>query len=87
MAIIYSYPTDTPKTTDLLLGSSMSDGKPTKTFTIASLVGLVNAPASPGSVEKVKTASSTFINVVGGDITDSGTITASLSAGGTPSYW
>ena len=86
MAIIYSYPVDlTPTTTDLLLGSSMSSGKPTKTFTVASLVGLVNAQPTTGTVTNVATANSTFINVQGGPITGTGTITASLSAGGTPS--
>ena len=86
MAIIYSYPLDlNPTTSDLLLGSSISSGKPTKTFTIASLVALVNAQPTTGTVTNVSTANSTFINVQGGPITGAGTITASLSASGTPS--
>ena len=86
MAIIYSYPLDlNPTTTDLLLGSSISSGKPTKTFSIASLVALVNAQPATGTVTNVSTANSTFINVQGGPITGAGTITASLSASGTPS--
>ena len=45
MAIIYSYPLDAnPTTSDLLLGSSSIDGKPTKTFTIGN--GTVNATVS-----------------------------------------
>ena len=86
MAIIYSYPLNaTPTTSDLLLGSSSNEGKPTKTFTIASIASLVNATGGTGTVTNVATSNSTFINVAGGPITDAGTITASLSATGTPS--
>lgn len=86
MAIIYSYPLDaTPQTSDLLIGSSSLDGNPTKTFTIASIASLVNTQGGTGTVTNVATTSSTFINVQGGPISDAGTITASLSAGGTPS--
>ena len=87
MAIIYSYPVEaTPTTSDLLLGTSVGDdNKPTKSFTIASLAALVSANAGTGTVTNVATANSTFINVQGGPITTSGTITASLSASGTPS--
>lgn len=86
MAIIYSYPLDlNPTTADLLLGTSIASGKPTKTFSIASLVALVNAQPTTGTVTNVATTNSTFIDVQGGPITGAGTITASLSAGGTPS--
>ena len=86
MAIIYSYPLDNnPTTADLLLGTSIASGKPTKTFSIASIATLVSASPTLGSVTSVATSNSTFINVQGGPITDAGTITASLSAGGTPS--
>ena len=86
MAIIYSYPLDaTPTAADLLLGTSIASGKPTKTFSIDSLITLVNAQPTTGTVTNVATANSTFIDVQGGPITGAGTITASLSAGGTPS--
>ena len=86
MAIIYSYPVDTtPQTVDLLLGTSIAEGNATKSYTIASLVGLINAQAGTGTVTSVATTSSDFINVQGGTILTNGTITASLSAGGTPS--
>ena len=88
MAIIYSYPLDTnPTTTDLLLGSSMSSGKPTKTFTIASLAALANITAGSGTVTSVATSASTFIDTTAAPspIIGTGTITASLSATGTPS--
>ena len=87
MAIIYSYPLEsTPTTNDLLLGTSISDdSKPTKTFTIGSLAALVTADANNGTVTEVSTANSTFINLTGGTIINTGTLTASLSATGTPS--
>ena len=64
MAIIYSYPLDpNPTTADLLLGTSIASGKPTKTFSIASLAALVNAQPTTGTVTNIATANSTFINV------------------------
>lgn len=86
MAIIYSYPVDaTPATGDLLLGTSIAEGNATKSYTIASLVGLVNTQGGTGTVRTVNTSNSTFINVQGGPIVQTGTLTASLSASGTPS--
>ena len=42
MAIIYSYPTVTPAKTDLVLGTDVSvPGKPTKNFTVQSIIDLV----------------------------------------------
>ena len=42
MAIIYSYPTVTPERTDLVLGTDVSvPGKPTKNFTVQSIIDLV----------------------------------------------
>ena len=87
MAIIYSYPVEaTPTTSDILLGTSIStDTNPTKSFTIGSLVGLVNANSGSGTVTDVATSNSTFVNLTGGPITASGTLMASLSASGSPS--
>lgn len=89
MAIIYSYPLDTtPQTADLLLGTSIADGNATKSYTIASLVGLVNTQGGTGTVQSVSTTNSTFITIQGANptpITTSGTLVASLSASGTPS--
>lgn len=88
MAIIYSYPTEAnPALSDLLIGTDVgTKGNPTKSFTIGSIVALVksNVPGG-GTVTQINTAGTTFIDLVGGPITTSGTITASLSAGGTPS--
>jgi len=88
MAIIYSYPTDpNPSLSDLIIGTDVSStGNPTKSFTIGSIVALVqsNVPGG-GTMTQINTAGTTFIDLIGGPITTSGTITASLSAGGTPS--
>ena len=47
MAIIYSYPIVTPTTDDLLLGTDQgAEGKPTKNFTISSIVDLISAGAT-----------------------------------------
>lgn len=88
MAIIYSYPTEAnPALSDLLIGTDVgTKGNPTKSFTIGSIVALVgsNVPGG-GTVTQINTVGSTFIDLVGGPITTTGSITASLSAGGTPS--
>jgi len=88
MAIIYSYPTEAnPALSDLLIGTDVgTKGNPTKSFTIGSIVALVksNVPGG-GTMTQINTAGTTFVDLVGGPITTSGTITASLSAGGTPS--
>lgn len=88
MAIIYSYPTEAnPALSDLLIGTDVgTKGNPTKSFTIGSIVALVqsNVPGG-GTVTQINTVGSTFIDLVGGPITTNGSITASLSAGGTPS--
>ena len=47
MAIIYSYPTAIPTLTDLLLGTDVDkSGKPTKNFTIQSVVELIQGSAA-----------------------------------------
>jgi hypothetical protein len=47
MAIIYSYPTAIPTLTDLLLGTDVDkSGKPTKNFTIQSVVDLIQGTAA-----------------------------------------
>ena len=47
MAIIYSYPTVTPTTDDLVLGTDVNQSdKPTKNFTISSIIDLVTAGAT-----------------------------------------
>ena len=88
MAIIYSYEQETnPQFSDLLLGTDVSAaGKPTKSFSIQSIVDLVQTGVpGGGTVTSIGTNSSTFVTLSGGPITTSGIISASLSATGTPS--
>ena len=88
MAIVYSYQEETqPAFGDLLLGTDVSaSGKPTKSFSIQSIVDLVQTGVpGGGTVTSIGTNSSTFVTMSGGPITTSGIISASLSATGTPS--
>ena len=88
MAIIYSYEQETnPQFSDLLLGTDISAaGKPTKSFSIQSIVDLVQTGVpGGGTVTSIGTNSSTFVTLSGGPITTSGIVSASLSATGTPS--
>ena len=43
MAIIYSYPTVTPESGDLIVGTDIT-GKVTKNFTVGSIIDLVEKP-------------------------------------------
>jgi len=88
MAIIYSYEQETdPQFSDLLLGTDVSAaGKPTKSFSIASIIALVESGVpGGGTVTSIATNSTNYITMSGGPITTSGTLTASLSATGVPS--
>jgi hypothetical protein len=88
MAIIYSYTQETnPQATDLLFGTDVSaPDKATKSFTIGSIVELVETLVpGGGTVTSVGANDSLYITMSGGPITTSGTLTASLSASGTPS--
>ena len=84
MSIIYSYPTIQPTVDDLLIGTDTSDDNATKSFTVQSLVSLINAAAGSGTVTSVQIATDSFLSATGGPITDAGTITMGLAATGTP---
>ena len=84
MSIIYSYPTIQPTVDDLLIGTDTSDDNATKSFTVQSLVSLINAAAGSGTVTSVQIATDSFLSASGGPITDAGTITMGLAATGTP---
>ena len=66
MAIIYSYPVITPTADDLLLGTDQGgDGKPTKNFTIQSIVDLISAGATGlGAVIEINSSAK---NAAGGN--------------------
>ena len=85
MSIIYSYPTSQPTVDDLLIGTDVNDENATKSFTVQSLVSLINAAAGSGTVTSVQIATDAFLSATGGPITDAGTITMGLTATGTPS--
>ena len=88
MAIVYSYEQATqPAFGDLLLGTDVSaSGKPTKSFSIQSIVDLVQTGVpGGGTVTSINTNATNYITMSGGPITTTGTLTASLSATGVPS--
>ncbi len=93
MAIIYSYPTVVPTSDDLILGTDVNaDGKPTKNFTIQSVVDIVSGGAAGlGAVLKINSSAkdpatqqnqsaTDFINVQG-----TGTFTANTFTDGSMS--
>jgi hypothetical protein len=86
MAIIYSYPTVTPTSEDLILGTDINaDGKPTKNFTIQSIVDIVQGGAAGlGAVIKINSSAkdpATAANQSAIDFLNiSGTGTASFGA-------
>ena len=84
MSIIYSYPTTSPTLDDLLIGTDVGEDNATKSFTVQSLVSLINAAAGSGTVTSVQIATDAFLTATGGPITDAGTITMGLTATGTP---
>ena len=85
MSIIYSYPTVQPTVDDLLIGTDVGEDNATKSFTVQSLVSLINAQTGTGTVTSVQIATDSFLSATGGPITDAGTITMGLAATGTPS--
>ena len=86
MAIIYTYPTVQPTVDDLILGTDVGSSNATKSFTIQSLVSIINAAAGSGTVTSVGISNSdNFLTVTNSPIIDTGTIDLKLSASGTPS--
>ena len=90
MAILYSYPTVTPTSADLLVGTSISsDGNEneTRTFTIGDIIGLVPAAGTGGTVTSIGlTNTDNFLTISNSPVTTSGNISIDLTNnGGTPS--
>jgi hypothetical protein len=85
MSIIYSYPTSQPTLDDLLIGTDIADDNATKSFSVQSLVSLINAAAGSGTVTSVQIATDYSLSATGGPITDAGVITMGLATTGTPS--
>ena len=86
MAIIYSYPTVTPTSADLLVGTSISsDGNEneTRTFTIGDIIGLVPAAGTGGTVTRVKLINTDgFVTITNPEVTTAGDITVDLTNNG-----
>ena len=90
MAIIYSYPSATPTTSDVVIGTLLSDDSgenPTKSFSIADIIGLVPAAGTGGTVTSIGLTNADGFLVIGNSpITTAGDISINLlAAGGTPS--
>jgi len=87
MSIIYSYPTSQPTVDDLIIGTSVGDDNATKSFTVQSLVSLINAAAGSGTVTGITIATDAFLRAT--ETSQPGaaaiTYTLQLTAAGTPS--
>ena len=53
MSIIYSYPPTQPELSDLLIGTDVGEENATKSFTVQSLVSLINASSGTGTLTSV----------------------------------
>ena len=87
MSIIYSYPTTSPTLDDLLIGTDVGEDNATKSFTVQSLVSLINAEAGSGTVTGVTISTDSFVAAI--ETSQPGapaiTYTIGLAATGTPS--
>ena len=85
MSIIYSYPTSQPTLDDLLIGTDVNDDNATKSFTVQSLVSLINAAQGTGIITDVTISTDAFISAVGNPTGPAVAYTIGLAATGTPS--
>ena len=65
MSIIYSYPTIQPTVDDLLIGTDVGDDNATKSFTVQSLVSLINAESGSGTLTCVTISTDAFLTATG----------------------
>jgi hypothetical protein len=85
MSIIYSYPTTQPTLDDLLIGTDVGDDNVTKSFTVQSLVSLINAESGSGTLTGVTISTDAFLTAVGNPTGPAVAYTIGLAATGTPS--
>ena len=85
MSILYSYPTTQPTLADLLIGTSTGDDNSTSTYTVESLVSLINAEAGSGTLTSVTISTDAFLTAVGNPTGPAVAYTIGLNATGTPS--
>ena len=89
MTKITSYPQGILYLNDYLIGIDRDasatgvTSNVTRNFLVSEIVNIIIASLGKGSVTSISTASSAYVNVTGGPITTTGTITANLSATGT----
>ena len=62
MAILFSYPASAPALDDLLIGTDTGVDNATKTYTVQSLVALINAEAGSGTVTDVTISTDVFLS-------------------------
>jgi hypothetical protein len=85
MSIIYSYPTTSPTLDDLLIGTDVGEDNATKSFTVQSLVSLVNAAQNNGILTSVTISTDSFLRAEGNPTGPAVAYTIGLAATGTPS--
>ena len=85
MSILYSYPTTQPTLADLLIGTSTGDDNSTSTYTVESLVSLINAEAGSGTLTSVTISTDAFLTAIGNPTGPVVAYTIGLAATGTPS--
>jgi len=85
MAQIPSYTTGSLKLSDYFIGTDVSAENVTRSMPVSDVVSSILAIKSIGTVTSISTSDSTYITLAGGPITTTGSLTASLSASGTPS--
>jgi len=85
MSIIYSYPTIQPTVDDLLIGTDVGDDNATKSFTVQSLVSLINAESGSGTLTGVTISTDAFLTAIGNPTGPAVAYTIGLAATGTPS--
>ena len=85
MAQIPSYTTGSLKLSDYFIGTDVSAENVTRSMPVSDVVSSILALKSIGTVTSISTSDSTYITLAGGPITTTGSLTASLSASGTPS--
>ena len=85
MSIIYSYPTSQPTLDDLLIGTDVADDNATKSFTVQSLVSLVNAAQNNGILTSTTIFTDAFLRAEGNPTGPAVAYTIGLAATGTPS--
>ncbi len=84
MSIIYSYPTSQPALDDLLIGTGVADDNATKSYTVQSLVSLINAESGSGTLTGVTISTDAFLTAVGNPTGPAVAYTIGLAATGTP---